>query len=223
MNSRCFDRTGKPSVVTLLGPRAGALPSIKAQLLSGPAKKYWLSVGSLEPRKNYSTLLDAFELYMAQSNDPLPLKIAGGSGWNSDLIKLRIRDMEQKGIVQYLGYVPDNELPALYSAAEALIFPSWYEGFGLPVLEAMAFGCPVISSNRTSLPEVGSQAVTYIDPSDPLQIAAAMLKLETDLDLRQNMIQGGLLQAASFSWENTARQTLSFYEEVLTGCRLSPA
>ena len=186
-----------------------------SKLTQADHSDYWLAVGSLEPRKNYETLLDALELYWKQSANPRPLKIAGGLGWKSSQLKERIDVLSRRSLVQYLGYVPDHELPGLYAGAEALLFPAWYEGFGLPVLEAMNQGCPVISSDRTSLREVGGEAALYIDPANPRQIAANMLQLEVDTVQRKQLVQAGLAQAATFSWERTARNTLDFYSRVL--------
>lgn len=205
-----LDRNSRPWIVTPLAPRThvpAAAPTTKV--------RYWLAVGSIEPRKNYETLLDALELYWQSSRRRLPLHIAGGRGWKSGGLHTRLEGLAAKGMVRYLGYVPDGELPALYAGAEALVFPSWYEGFGLPVLEAMAQGCPVISSGCTSLPEVGGDAVTYIDPADARQIASAMVQLETDDTRRMNLAQAGLAQAANFTWERTADITLEFYKRLL--------
>lgn len=213
-----LEQHSRPWAVTPLAPRMGEIAVPEAA-----ANPYWLAVGSIEPRKNYDVLLDALELYWSASTRRLPLHIAGGRGWKSERLHSRFARLAEKGMVKYLGYVPDAALPALYASAEALIFPSWYEGFGLPVLEAMTLGCPVISSNRTSLPEVGGQTVTYVDPADPRQIATAMLTLETDSALRERMIRDGLVQAASFSWEKTARDTLAFYEQILSTEKSRPA
>lgn len=206
-----LERSRKPWAVTLLGPRyKNNKPSPTAK-----SAQYWLAVGSLEPRKNYDTLLDALEIYWAKSHRRLPLKIAGGSGWKSDSLKQRIETMQARGLLTYLGYVPDEDLSNLYLGAEALIFPSWYEGFGLPVLEALTLGCPVICSNRTSLPEAGGKAAYYVDPSNPQEIADHMLKFDSVKFERQSRIQSSLRQADRFSWTQSAKQTLRLYERVL--------
>ena len=177
---------------------------------------YWLAVGSLEPRKNYETLLDAMELYWQRSTRRLPLHLGGGDGWRNARLLARMAQMGERGMVRRLGYVPDEDLPGLYNAAMSLIFPSWYEGFGLPVLEAMQCGCPVLSSDRTSLPEIGGNAVDYIDPESPQSICNAMLRMETDPCHRAQRVAAGRERATQFSWENTARATLEFYRKVLT-------
>lgn len=201
-----LDRTGKPYKVTLLGPRGDSPLGSSTHSTAN----YWFAVGSLEPRKNYEAILDGLENYWKRSANPLPLKIAGGGGWRSEALKQRIKSLSEKGQVQYLGYVPDEQLPELYIGARALVFPSWYEGFGLPVLEAMTFGCPVITSKKTSLPEVGGTAALYVDPATPRQIADAMLCLE-DHDYRRKKVRESKRQASTFTWERTARQTLDLY------------
>jgi glycosyltransferase involved in cell wall biosynthesis len=206
-----LERNKKPWVVTPLGSKNQA----PAETMRPGSSDYWLAVGSLEPRKNYETLLTAMEIYWERSSQRLPLKIAGGAGWKSEQLQQRIEALHARGMVAHLGYVPDAQLPALYASAEALIFPSWYEGFGLPVLEAMTLGCPVICSLRTSLPEVGGDAPLYVEPSDASQIAETMLQLESDENLRLQRSWAGLAQAAGFSWERTAKQTLEFYQRLL--------
>lgn len=177
---------------------------------------YWLAVGSLEPRKNYETLLVALERYWQRSARRIPLQLAGGDGWRNERLLARLAQLERAGMVRRLGYVPDEALGGLYASATGFIFPSWYEGFGLPVLEAMQCGCPVISSDRTSLPEIGGEAVRWIDPANPDSICEAMLRLESDPRFREDLIAAGRRQAIRFSWERTARATLDFYEKVLT-------
>lgn len=205
----------RPWIVTPLAPRTHqqvAPPSAEAD-------RYWLAVGSIEPRKNYETLLDAFELYWQSSRRPRRLRIAGGRGWKSERIHARMCEFNARGMLEYLGYVPDDQLLSLYAGAEALLFPSWYEGFGLPVIEAMAQGCPVICSANTSIPEVGGKAVTYIDPATPGEIAQAMLALEGDPARRRRESAAGIAQAAKFTWDRTARLTRQFYDCVLNSTR----
>ncbi len=206
-----LERHGKPWTVTPLGQRARAAEA------PGPAEEgdFWLAVGTLEPRKNYETLLDALDLYWSRSPRPVPLRIAGGGGWKSDALKEHLATLEAQGRVERLGYVPDADLLRLYASARALVFPSWHEGFGLPVLEAMSQGAPVICSDRASLPEVGGEAAVYIDPGSAESICQAMLALESDPVRRARMAAASRRQAERFSWERTARETLAFYRRVL--------
>jgi len=176
---------------------------------------YWLMVGSLEPRKNHHAALDAFEIYWEKSQRKIPLKIAGGAGWKAEKLQKRISHLKEQGKLDYLGYTQDEHMRDLYHNAMALLFPSWYEGFGLPVLEAMGLGCPVIASDRSSIPEVGGDAVTYIDPSNPNQIADQMLILESNRELRGQLRNRGKVQAAGFSWAKSASQLIEFYNQVL--------
>lgn len=179
--------------------------------------KFWITVGSMEPRKNYETLFSAMELYWSRSSNKFPLWIAAGKGWKSDSLKKKTQDMEASGLVKHLGYVDDQTLTSLYQRALGLIFPSWYEGFGLPVLEAMQCGCPVICSDTTSLPEIGGDVPIYINPASPESICEAMLQLEQDPARQELSRQTGVAQASKFSWERTALQTLVFYREILAG------
>ena len=206
-----LETSGKAWAITPLAPRESfSAPAVRA----AATEKYVLAVGSLEPRKNYDTLLDAVDAYWRRSGVRAPLWIAGGPGWRSEQLKARLRGMEANGEVRYLGYVPDAQLRDLMSGAQALVFPSWYEGFGLPVLEAMACGCPVICSDRTSLPEAGGDAPLYVNPSNASEIAHAMGLLESDDDRRSRCIKAGFLQASKFSWSRTAALTLNFYAQL---------
>lgn len=205
--------SGMPNTVTLLASNETAMPPAVDR--EDTESSYWLFVGSLEPRKNISGILDALDLYWEKSSDPKPLKIAGGEGCETDKLRWRIADRASKGMVERLNYVPEERMSQLYAEATAFLFPSWYEGFGLPVLEAMTEGCPVITSDNTSLPEVGGDAVLYVDPESPESLAEAMLRLERDEALRHELASKGLKRAQIFSWEKTARETLAFYEEVL--------
>lgn len=207
-----LEAADKPLVVTPLASRRTLRETSPAGI---PA--HWLAVGSLEPRKNYGTLLDAIEQYWKQSTQRLPLWIVGGPGWKSDALHAQIEAMSLRGMVKYLGYVTDSELQNLYANAAALIFPSWYEGFGLPVLEAMSVGCPAIVSNRTSMPEVGGEAAMYMEPTDTGRLVELMLRLEMDSVTRVNRVEAGRARAAQFSWKDTAEQTLEFYHRVKCG------
>jgi glycosyltransferase involved in cell wall biosynthesis len=178
-----------------------------------PSEPYWLAVGTIQPRKNYEALIHALPLYRRQSGRPAPLILVGGGGWKSESLKREFTRLEREGAVRWPGYVDEPELHALYGHARGLLFPSWYEGFGLPVLEAMSHGCPVISSDVTSLREVGGAAARYIDPSRPETIAEAMLALEEEADMAE-VREASRRQAGKFSWERAARETLAFYARV---------
>jgi glycosyltransferase involved in cell wall biosynthesis len=187
--------------------------SVAAPRLTFPTGD-WLAVGSLEPRKNYETLLSAMEVYWQRSAVRRPLTIVGGRGWKSELLRERIASLQSKGLVRFRGYVTDNQLLALYQNAFALQFPSHYEGFGLPVVEAMSQACPVITRSHSSITEVGGLAAIYTN-NDPTEIAEKMLKLETEQTFYAAISAKSLLQANKFSWRYSAVKVLAFYEELL--------
>ncbi|MGI9045678.1 MAG: glycosyltransferase family 4 protein [Burkholderiales bacterium] len=178
---------------------------------------YVLAVGTLEPRKNLVQALRAYRNLPAPMRDRYPLVVAGMKGWFSDKIEAEMRELEAKGQVRLLGYVPHELLPQLYAAASMLIYPSIYEGFGLPPLEAMASGIPVITSNQSSMPEVVGDAGYTIDPMDVEAMTAAMHEIVDATDQRQMRIARGLARAKLFSWERCAEQTLAVYDLALTG------
>lgn len=202
-------RGGKPSAAIPLAARLQPVNGHEAK------ERFWLAVGSIEPRKNYDALFAAIKLYRQQSQQPSPVWIAASTGWKNDELKKRASELEARGWIRMLGYVDEGTLGSLYQQAFGFVFPSWYEGFGLPVLEAMQAGCPVICSNRTSLPEVGGEAPLYIDPSQPESICDAMISLEQDPARRQCCREAGLTRATQFSWQRTAAATLDFYDKVL--------
>jgi len=175
----------------------------------------WFAYGSLEPRKNFGALLQAYQEYAVRSAIPRPLWIAGGRGWRSEDLWQQVTDWTGPGDVRHLGYLDDDALSAQLGNAYCLVFPSWYEGFGLPILEAMTQGCPVICSRITSLSEIGGEAAIYVDPAQPGTIADAMLTLEMTPGLRAARAVASLDQVRRFSWESTARKTLAFYRTVL--------
>jgi glycosyltransferase involved in cell wall biosynthesis len=207
---RWLQRMEKPWVVTPLGSRNSN--NVHAEQLG--ERDFWLAVGSLEPRKNYECLLTAMEIYWQRSAKRVPLKIAGGSGWKSGELRRRMAELENRGIVRYLGYVPETALAGLYTQARALVFPSWYEGFGLPILEAMSSACPVICSANTSMKEVGGHAPLYINPNSPESIVDAMLLLESSEETWQERRAYAIERTAHFSWAATARKTFAFYSSL---------
>lgn len=174
---------------------------------------YIFHLGSLEPRKNTLGLVKAFELLPKQIASRYRLVIAGAEGWlNNDIINY-LQTSKYKDRINLLGYIPDSHLPALFQGAEAFAYPSLYEGFGIPVLESLASGCPVLISNNSSLPEVGGDAAIYCNPKDILDIKKKLIVI-TNLN-RSLLSQKSKIQAAKFSWEITAKQTLAVYKEVL--------
>lgn len=170
-------------------------------------KNYILFVSSLEPRKNLSGILDAYNMLDATIQDKYTLVLAGGKGWLNEEIHQQADELVKEGkkIIR-TGYVPDEDLPAMYSGASLFVFPSFYEGFGIPPLEAMACGVPVVTSNSSSLPEVVEDAALQVDPNDTKAISSAMTKILTDQTLKNKLIKKGYVQAKKFSPEKSARQ-----------------
>ena len=172
-----------------------------------------LYVGTLEARKNIPTLVTAF-YKLKKKNIEHKLVITGTKGWKYKEIFETIDKLNLQNDVVFTGYVSDEDLPALYNAADLFVYPSIYEGFGLPPLEAMACGTPVITSNTSSLPEVVGDAGIMVDPYDVDGLADAMHRVLTDEGSRADMIKKGLERTKMFSWEKCARETLEVYEEV---------
>jgi glycosyltransferase involved in cell wall biosynthesis len=172
-----------------------------------------LYVGTLDKRKNISTLIKAFHK-LKKYETKQKLVIAGEKGWKYKELFETIDKLNLQKDVIFTGYVLDEDLPALYNAADLFVYPSLYEGFGLPPLESMACGTPVITSNTSSLPEVVGDAGIMIDPHNVNGLADAMHEVLTNDGLREDMIKKGLERAKMFSWEKCARETLKVYEEV---------
>jgi glycosyltransferase involved in cell wall biosynthesis/ubiquinone/menaquinone biosynthesis C-methylase UbiE len=173
-----------------------------------------LFVGSLEPRKNLRTLLQAYATYVTRHAGAELLVVAGGKGWLSDDLSQVAAERGIAERVKFLGYVQEVDLRVLYSTAKLFVYPSIYEGFGLPPLEAMACGAPVITSNTSALPEVVGDAALLVDPHNGEALYQAMERVLCDRDIRARMRQQSLARATRFSWEQTAEQTLALYEEV---------
>ena len=169
------------------------------------ATPYILSIGTLQPRKNYIRLIQAFLRMRETADDDLQLLIGGGRGW---LFEPILDEADKHESVHLLGFVLDEDLPPLYQGAALFAFPSLYEGFGLPVLEAMACGTPVVCSNTSSLPEVAGDAASLVDPLDVAGLSVAMSRVLEDKGLRKRMIEQGLRQASRYTWEGSARQLL---------------
>ena len=188
-------------------PEPGEAERIRARYGLGE-HPYVLSVGTVQPRKNYVRLIRAFASLKTEAR----LLIAGGRGW---LYQDILAEAEKHpGRVRVLGFVDDADLPALYRNASLFAFPSLYEGFGLPVLEAMACGVPVVCSNVSSLPEVAGDAALLVDPLDTAGLAEALARALEDSDLRREMVARGLAQAARFTWGQAARQLLAALDTV---------
>ncbi|WP_322495761.1 glycosyltransferase family 1 protein [Chloroflexus sp.] len=193
-------------------PAPAAIEQLRAS--HGLPERFVLYVGTLEPRKNLTTLLEAFAL-VSQSVPDAPLLIGGGKGWMYEPIFARLEQLNLRDRVKFAGYLPEEELPLWYAAATVFVFPSIYEGFGMPPLEAMACGTPVITSNTSSLPEVVGDAGLMVAPTDTIGLAEAIRRVLVDADLRAELRQRGLARARRFSWADTAAKTLAAYREAV--------
>jgi glycosyltransferase involved in cell wall biosynthesis len=180
----------------------------------GCAAIFLLYVGTIEPRKNLLTLIRAYDELLRTTEHQPQLVLCGGRGWLCDEVFNLVDELKLQDQVRFTGYVDDADLPALYSAAQAFVYPSLYEGFGLPPLEAMACGAPVITSNVTSLPEVVGDAGLTHAPEDARELTRTMARLLSDLNLRAHFKRAGLERARQFSWERAARATQVVYDEV---------
>jgi len=178
----------------------------------GLPERFILFVGTLEPRKNIARLIQA---YAQLPGARPPLLFVGGKGWFYDEIFALVERLNLGAEVHFVGYVPTDDLPWWYNAADLFVYPSLYEGFGLPPLEAMACGTPVVSSTASSLPEVVGQAGLLVEPTDTEGLAAAMERGLTNADLRARMRAMGLARAAGFSWRETARRTVDSYRRAV--------
>ncbi|MCX2833511.1 glycosyltransferase family 1 protein [Microbulbifer thermotolerans] len=185
-----------------------------------PLGDYFLFVGTLEPRKNLIRLLDAYALYQARASQPLPLRICGAKGWGLPELEKVISHLGLKEWVQILGYVADDQLPQLYGGARALLIPSLYEGFGLPIVEAYSQGTPVMTSNRGAMAEVAGEAALLVDPENEVSMAQALSVLTQDEEKVKCLQSRALKRARYFSWDSAAAKTLSVLESCLSHQRL---
>ena len=185
----------------------GQITAVKAQL--GVKGDYILFVGCLEPRKNLPRLFRAFE--RSGLSDDIELVLAGPQGWGTDEILDSLNQLNCRVNIRWLRFVTDQDLTALYAGALFLAFPSLLEGFGLPILEAMSVGCPVLTSNISSMPEVAGEAALYVDPLSVDSIAEGMKTLAGDSKLRKRLSTLGHERARLFSWDNTAREMVKVY------------
>ncbi|GIK66609.1 MAG: hypothetical protein BroJett018_44030 [Chloroflexota bacterium] len=182
-------------------------------------EQFLLVVGAIEPRKNYSRLVEAL-MILRQKHTDLKLVVVGSKGWLYEPFFQRIKELQAGEHVLFPGYVPDDDLPAVYSAATITVMASVYEGFGLPILEAMACGSPVVCSQSSSLPELGGEVAHYFDPLSIDSMVGGLDTVLNDEALQQKMRIEGLGQAAKFSWERAAKETIGVYEQIF-GQRLS--
>ena len=180
----------------------------------GLPQGYLLSLGTREPGKNREVLLRALRRLVDAGRD-LHLAVVGQSGWRLEDEQRAVRDLGLGARVHFTGYVPQADLPALYNAASVFVFPSLYEGFGLPALEALACGVPVVTSNVSALPEVVGDAALLVDPHESQAIADAIARALDDEGLRALLVQAGLERAAGFTWDACAEATLAAYRKVL--------
>ena len=179
-----------------------------------PDRPYLLMVGTLEPRKNHAAALRVLAR-LVREGFPHRLLIAGGRGWLFQPIQELVGELGLGQRVRFTGYVAEAELPALYTGADALVMPSLYEGFGFPVLEAMACGTPVVCSNVSSLPEVAGSAALLVDPRDEEALLAALRRILTEPGLAEELSRRGREQAARFSWSRCAEETVAVYQAVV--------
>jgi glycosyltransferase involved in cell wall biosynthesis len=188
---------------------------IKRKINYDFSQPYLLFVSTIEPRKNINNLIFAFNYLKEKHKINHQLVLIGQKGWLYQSIFQTIATSPWKEQIHYLGYLSDAMVALFYSQADAFVYPSFYEGFGLPVLEAMTLGTPVVTSNTSSLPEVAGEAAILVAPQEPMQLADAILQVISDSQLRQNLINKGKQRASLFSWEITAQTTLKAYKLLL--------
>lgn len=194
--------------------RAAAARHIAAKFQT--SENYICAVGTVEPRKNLSTLIQAVKILHGRGSFPYQLLIAGGSGWKNSEI---YRSVQQAGLtereVKFLGYVPEEDLPMLYSGARVFAFPSLYEGFGIPLIEAMACGAPVVASNVSSIPEVVRDAAVLVSPQRTEDFADAMMRVTTQAELRRTLVEKGIQRAREFRCDAVGPKVLRLFGEVV--------
>jgi glycosyltransferase involved in cell wall biosynthesis len=201
---RCFPQAQSKATVAHLAADASFAPVPS----TNPQRPFVLAVGTFEPRKNLRRLVAAWEGLPSSVHETYDLVLVGPKGWGD----AGIEGADGSSTVRIAGRVSDEELRGLYASCACFVYPSLYEGFGLPILEAMASGAPVITSNVSSMPEIAGDAALYVDPTDVDAIAAAMLRLSQDEELRRQLIAAGYENVKRFSWEKAARETLAVLE-----------
>lgn len=186
----------------------------KAKIKYNITRNYILYLGTLEPRKNIERIIEAYAVLQNKVNNAPLLVLAGGKGWMYESIFEKVKTLGLEKNVVFTGYVPDKDVPLLMNGAMMFCFPSIYEGFGMPPLEAMACGTPVITSNNTALPEVVEDAAIQVDPYSVEQIADAMVNLVNSNELRHQLSEKGLVQCRKYTWEKSAQKMLDIYKEL---------
>ncbi len=183
------------------------------EILFSDLKKYILYVGTIQPRKNLAALVSAFETFH-KTNPDFKLVIVGKKGWLYEEIFKDVENRSLQNSVVFTGFLPDSMVNWLYKHAFCFVLPSLYEGFGLPVLEAMSHGCPVLASFTSSLPEIGGEACLYFDPKNPSELAEKLSMLHNSESVRADLIQKGTERIAQFSWEKCGKETLELITEI---------
>ena len=179
-------------------------------------RPFILGLSTLQPRKNFVRLIEAFHQARQESALPHTLVIGGSKGWMYDKIYARIHELDLADHVLLPGFVPDNLLPALYRTAEFFAYPSLYEGFGIPIIEALACGTPVLTATNSCLPEAAGPGAVYVDAEDVASIADGIAQLAQDQQLQNRLRAAGLAHAAQFTWDRSAKQVLDAYQKVLS-------
>ncbi len=201
-------------IFRVIEDEADALRDVRARY--GLPERFILFLGTIEPRKNLPTLIQAYRLLcMAEGPHGPSLVVAGARGWLFDSVFILVEQLGLSDRVLFTGGIPWADVPAFYNLAEVFVFPSLYEGFGLPPLEAMACGTPVVAANVSSIPEVVGDAGLLVDPNDAEGLAEALGRVLNDATLRQDLRRRGLARAAGFSWDRAARETLAVYRQAL--------
>jgi glycosyltransferase involved in cell wall biosynthesis len=190
------------------GPVSWIKPDYDSAKLWSIESSFILAVGTVQPRKNLVRLIQAYILLQTTGSVRARLLIVGRHAWQSQIIREAVKQSPDPDDIVFLGYVDDPTLAALYHTCDVFAFPSLYEGFGLPVVEAMACGAPVITSNTSSLPEVAGEAAVLVDPHSTEEIAEALAKVLNSSSMREELCERGRHRAAQFSWENSARRIL---------------
>ena len=210
----------EPEQITVVGagvePRFHPMAPRETERLRTKYEINWpfvLSVSTLEPRKNFDGLIRAFSRARRSASLPHHLVIAGGKGWLYNDIFRAVEEEHARDFVHFLGYIPDEDLPALYNLADLFAFPSHYEGFGLPLLEAMACGTPALVTDTSSLPEIAGDAACLIPTDDHQALVAGLTRLLTDADARAVLAESGPAQAARFTWDAAAQRLLAIYQQ----------